>query len=618
MANDYFNFTQIAQHSPGLSSAINERFTAVQTGFSLLPTLSTFSTFNEDVAQVAADRAAIQALVKMLPADSVVATYADLPASPNTNDVAMIFADENAGGLTTLRKYDGADWDDVIYVSRPEFQSVAVMLAAPGTFSEGARIYVSNAEGAWTYEVLSSGAAAADVDLTRTGGGAEKLKCYPTVSGLDIRSFGALGDGTTNDAAAINAAYAAAANEGGTVVWPDGVYYTGTTKISCPAKVSTSASNGAKLLTDTTGVAMEVLGGSDIDDKGQIHDFPEIVRSSLGWNDSTETTSIGLQLADRKYDTFNIRQIRNFTKGLALKADTANFVCNTINLGMIRNNRISIDFSDVGGSWGINQNTFVGGACVIDGAYTTASGRIYLNMPDTENNGNTFVGVNLEKGGNEKAIVCAANSCTWLNCRFEGSASTADYITLSGNNCRIIGGAPASSATVPFVTWISDTGSGNVFWMSNVVANKYVAWDTHSGSRAIRLGNGTAYPASPIGAYGTNRISLGDSTVIGTRHHGLLQQEMPPQTTGATIPMANAVVLTYAAAETITGMVITGGTDTSALISICSTNGNATLEHTASPSANAGKFVLTGGANLTLTANTPVLFQLVGGNLYQI
>lgn len=451
----------------------------------------------------------------------------------------------------------------------------------------------------------------------KTTAGGVKLKVLAGEFGFNIKACGAVGDDTTNDAAAINLAYAAAEAVEGTVYWPAAEYFTGTTQITCAAKVATYAP-GAIMRSSATGDAFVIEGVNDSETYGQFHVLPYINRTTLGWNAGTDTTSVGLRIKDRKYNTFVIQGIKRFYRGLALEAEAANHVCNTYQLGVIQNCQYSIDFSDVTAPWGINQNTFVGGACVIDSAYTTATPRIYLNMPDAENNGNTFVGVNLEKGANEKAIVCAARGNVWLNCRFEGCSSAAGYITLSGNSNRIIGGGPNSFDTVPFVTWITDTGFGNSYDIANVLANKYIAIDFNSASKPIRLGNGSAYPAVPIGGFGTDRMSLGDSSTTAVRYWGMMQQESPPITSGTTLPQRSALVLTYGSATTVVGISVVGGTDTSTIVAITATNGNATLQHTAGPAANAGRFVLTGGVNLLLTANSPVLFQMVGGNFYQV
>lgn len=467
----------------------------------------------------------------------------------------------------------------------------------------------------FAYEVQASGSSTYDFDYTGSGG--VKLTVKPAEFGFNVKAFGAVGDDTTNDAANINLAYTAAAAVDGTVYWPAGEYFTGTTQITCSAKVATYAP-GAIMRSSATGDAFVIEGVNDSETYGQFHVLPYINRTTLAWNAGTDTTSVGLRIKDRKYNTFVIQGIKRFYRGLALEAEAANHVCNTYQLGVLQNNQYSIDFSDVTAPWGINQNTFVGGACVIDSAYTTATPRIYLNMPDAENNGNTFVGVNLEKGANEKAIVCASRGNVWLNCRYEGCSSAAGYITLSGNSNRIIGGGPNTVDEIPFVTWITDTGFGNSYDIANVLANKYIAIDFNSASKPLRFGNGSAYPAVPIGAFGADRMSLGDSSTIAIRYWGMMQQESPPVTSGTVLPQRSAIVLTYGSGTTATGIGNTGATDTSTLVSITSTNSNATLQHTAGPAANAGKFVLTGGVNLLLTAYSPVLFQMVGGNFYQV
>lgn len=504
----------------------------------------------------------------------------------------------------------------------------ASMVALPGPWIDADKIGSDDdASGTiWTTVAgfitrLMSSAGASVIGFIQAGTGAVartvQSKLWDTVS---VKDFGAVGDGVTDDTAAINAAYIAAEAAGGLeVFWPAGEYKaTGT--ITCGPMSSTRAAAGAVLTYSGTGTAFEVQGVNTSETNGQFHVMPYINRTALDWNSGTDTTSVGLLLSDRKYNTFVIPGVKRFNEGVALKADAANFVCNTLQLGVIQNNRIGIDFSRVTSGRGINQNNVMGGACVIDSAYTSAANRISINMPNaTENNTNTFIGVNLEKGGNEKGIVCASSSNVFLNCRFEGGGSTPGYVTVSGNNNRFTGGAPASSATIPFVTWISDSGSGNTWQMANIIANKFMAWDTHSVSKPLRFGNGSAYPAVPIGPFGTDRLALGDSATLAARHWGLMQQEGTAVTTGTTLPWRSALVLSYASATTITGMAATIGlTDTSAIVAITSTNGNATLQHTTSPAVNAGRFVLKGGANLTLTANTPVIFQLVSGNLYQI
>lgn len=467
----------------------------------------------------------------------------------------------------------------------------------------------------WATKTLQASA----INFQQSGTGAVARTVQDELQNIiNVKQFGAKGDGVTDDTSAINAAYTAAEASGGReVVWPSGQYKT-TGTITCGPLSSTRASGGAVLTYTGTGTAFQVQGVNTSETNGQFHVLPYINRSALDWNSGADTTSIGMLLQNRKYNTFVVPGVKRFNNGIALQCSVANFVCNTIQLGSIQNNRIGIDFSRVGGGYGINQNTFIGGACIIDSAYTSAANRIHIYMPNTENNTNTFVGVNLEKGGNQQAISCASGSNLFLNCRLEGGGTTAGYVTVSGNNNRFIGGAPFSSDTIPFVTWINDTGYGNTYQMANVIANKYMVWDTQSGSKPLLFGNGTAYPAVPIGPYGTDRLELGGSSTAGVRYYGYIMQEKVITTSGTTIPANQNQQLNYASPTTITN--ITGGFDqtVAGIFSLVDINGNITLTHTASPSAGAGRFVLKAGVNLAMTANQPVIFVLRDGNLYQV
>ena len=438
---------------------------------------------------------------------------------------------------------------------------------------------------------------------------------------ISVKDFGAVGDGVANDTVAINAAYAAAEAVGGSVVyWPAGTYRT-TGTITCGAKCSTNAQQAILSYTGSS-VALDIQGVWDTDagvNKGNnISILPFVTRSSLGWNAGTDSTSIGVRIANRKMTTFFVRGIKFFYRGLVLESTTANTVCNTFQLGFILDNQYGIDFGTIATGWGTNQNQFIGGQIGVTSIYTAVSPRILVNMPDVgENNTNTFIGVNLEKSGNEKAIVCASPENLFLNCRFEGSASTAGYITISGNRNRIIGGAPSAATTLPFETWITDTGFGNQYWMGYILASKSFALDFSTVSNPLRFGNGTSFPTVPISGFGTDRLALGNSNTAGVRYNSYMMQEEIITISGTTIPQKQHQQLNYAAPATITG--ITSGFDRTiaGVFSLIDLNGNITLTHTASPADGAGKFVLTAGVNLVMSANTPVLFVACNGNLYQ-
>lgn len=520
-------------------------------------------------------------------------------------------------------------WDAALTI--PAAQPIRTLGGYPINNGTPARLYVNsqysiqvqNRNGSVIYsapvdtEFMSS----EDVSYLPSGTGAVATTVQTKLrESVSVKDFGAKGDGT-NDTAALNAAYTAAEAAGGVeVYWPAGTYKT-TGTVTCGSKCSTRAPQAILSYTGS-GVAFDIQGVWDTDagvNKGDnISILPVVIRASLEWNAGTDSTSVGIRIANRKMTTFFVRGVQNFYRGLVLESTTANTVCNTFHIGLILNNQYGIDFGTVAPGFGTNQNQFIGGQVSINSPYTAVSPRISVNMPNAgENNTNLFLGVNLEKGGNEKAIVCASPENIFLNCRFEGSASTLGYITISGNRNKIIGGAPDAASTLPYQTWISDTGFGNQYWMGYIIASKSFALDFSSSTLPLRFGNGTAFPAVPVRGFGTDRLSLGDSNTVGVRYNGYMMQEEIITTSGTTIPAKQHQQLNYAAPATITN--ITGGFDQSVggVFSLIDLNGNITLQHTAGPAAGAGRFVLTAGVNLAMTANRPVLFVAVNGNLYE-
>ncbi len=229
-----------------------------------------------DAATVASDRAAVNALASVLPADSVVATFADLPVSPSSGDIALILADENAGGIATLRRYDGADWDHVVYVSRPMFATVPIMLAAPGSFAENDLITVSGDDGNFLYTVAAS--SASDDDLQMANG--TKLYAVPSSAGMSLRSFAPVADNSTDDASKVNDLFAATGY--GTCVFDENTAVAVNSGLTMPPEIkfkgqggsnyaNPSRANGSKIantsviagaVVSITGTTLQSLGGN--------------------------------------------------------------------------------------------------------------------------------------------------------------------------------------------------------------------------------------------------------------------------------------------------------------------------------------------------------------------
>lgn len=448
---------------------------------------------------------------------------------------------------------------------------------------------------------------------------------------LDVRAYGATGDGATDDTAAIEDALAAASSRvatygGADVRLPAGTYNLGTSGLTIPARVGLVADSGATLVYSGTGTALTVEGSADAGLRRLV--LPNLRRGSAdaepGWFSGADTTSVGVDLRGCRYDQVTAREVRGFATGLRLQAIAdGNCVCNTVHLGRLVNNRAGLAFREYrpGASEdlrGANQNTILGGVVRIDSAYK-AAGCIYIDMPEAENNGNLFLGVNLEDAsGGVVAILCNSISNTWLNCRFEnaavdGATKPIQFGAASAKN-RIWGTMTVVTQDGPWLSIVEDQGGANEYYSDGALATKYLKINLELGR--LLLGNGAAAPAWRIAGYGTDRGQIGISTGRGTRYYQSMWQEEVEQTSGTTLPTYVAHhTLNYAAPAMITGMQGGAPSDLSGLMSVFSKTANVTLQHSASPTA--GKFVMKAGADKAMTANSTVLFRLVDGVFYE-
>lgn len=442
--------------------------------------------------------------------------------------------------------------------------------------------------------------------------------------------FGAASDGTTDDASAIQAAIDFIEDAGGgTLSVPNGVYIIGAATITVPITVSIVAERGAEFRYSGASVAIDIYG--NIVNGSRFMVLPNLQREGgVEWDAGLDTTSIGVRLNACHYDTIHVGEIRNFRRGMVLRAlpnsgdqiDSGNCICNTIFVGHNINNWRGIDFQyhPAGGGFsvfGVNQNTFIGGVIRIDSAWNHEAGRDSLYMPDSENNMNTFVGVNLEKGATERGIYCGSQENLWLNCRFEGGGT--GYITLlaAAINNTFIGGRTTTLSNGSFDTIVSNSGFANRFMWANTFGSKHISWDFNDGT--IYFGNGTAYPDFPIIGYGTNRLQIGKSGSAGTRHFGYMREETFTQASGTTLTANHDhYILTHGSSTTITGVAGGLSADIEGIVSIIATTANVTLQHAASPTSGQGKFVLKAGVDKALGATAPVVFRTYDGNLYEV
>ena len=443
---------------------------------------------------------------------------------------------------------------------------------------------------------------------------------------INVEKFGVgAGNSASVNAAAFVAAIAEAEDQDGAILIPGATYAVDTDAISIPGGVGVVAAPKAFLRFSGTGVGITVDHTISSEMYGRELRFPAIKLGSAVadpvWYSGTDTTSAGIKFVGLQYAHVYIPGVMGFYEGILFDAAAMNLVNNTVVLGFILNNQRGLHLKGNVGNFGANTNTFIGGRIGINSGYVAANCRKIL-IPNTEGNGNQFVSVNLEAGASELAVDCASGGNIWTNCRLEAGTAIPGFITFTAtaHDNKFIGGLGSSSIVVgEWATMVSDAGLGNTFMFGSTISSKKLTLDMQADI-PIKLGNGSAAPAYPIGSYGTDRMRFGYLGSPGARYYGTLMQEEIVQTTGTTLATSgNFHQLNYASPTTITGA-ISGGTDqtTAALLAVIDIVGNITLQHTAGPAAGAGKFVIKAAADKVLTANVPVLFVACNGNFYEV
>ncbi len=247
----------------------------------------------------------------------------------------------------------------------------------------------------------------------------------------DVTDYDAVGDGTTDDSTAIQAAIAAAeaASPLGIVFFPPLQYKidTGLTVLDCDIE----SARGAELIVGT-GIAAGITIGSSVTscDNHRLQ-LPNVTRVSRDW-DSTPTinTARGVLVAAADGCLITVGVIEDFSYGLVVEGDGNGVAYNTFLLSKQKNNAINIYLDNVNSGWS-NQNTYIGGLNVHENIGGTPPYAGTRKLHIAQGNGNTFLGVSFE-GDNAEflAFIGLGRNNHFLNCRWESSGTS--RITFQG------------------------------------------------------------------------------------------------------------------------------------------------------------------------------------------
>jgi hypothetical protein len=182
----------------------------------------------------------------------------------------------------------------------------------------------------------------------------------------NVKDYGAVGDGSTDDATAINAANTAAAalaGNAGTVYFPPGVYYVGST-VTFTTHVW---GQQAQISTDQNTTAVKVGNGTDyVRDKVIL--LPKVLysaKSGLGWSGA----AVGVKVTNALHCEIRTQEIKNFVTGLQITAaGTKGNVYNNYHLGMLDTNQTQLLLTPADADGWVNENNFFGGRFHFDPA----------------------------------------------------------------------------------------------------------------------------------------------------------------------------------------------------------------------------------------------------------
>ncbi len=221
----------------------------------------------------------------------------------------------------------------------------------------------------------------------------------------DATDYGAVADGTTDDAAAIQSATTAAeADTFGTLFLPPKQYLI---KTGLTADNINIAALGAELLVhnDVTGDAL-TIGATTSTDYKTLH-LPAVVRDNRLWSKSTPTigTDRGVVFAGADGCIVTVDEIRDFSYGLVLEGDGNGVAYNTFTIRFLVNNAINLYLDSINAGWN-SQNVFIGGRFV----------------HTTEGEGSIVVGTRqIQIGSNKAAADAHGTDNLFLGCSLEGS-----------------------------------------------------------------------------------------------------------------------------------------------------------------------------------------------------
>lgn len=260
--------------------------------------------------------------------------------------------------------------------------------------------------------------------------------------GVSVREYGALGDDTADDTAAIQAAADAAHAAGEQLYFPAGKYRTtGTIILRGPV-----SGGPGTIRYHGTGTAL-IVGSPGHKEPAwrTTYVLPRVEHRTTAW----DGTSIGVRAVNLNACTLVVPYVREFERGLLLEGHGTGFAYTTLMLGTLWCNHVQLDMTaDNAGGGYCNQNTIVGGRLQLPSTYLTTPNdpaahqlRMLSDDPTWGPNSNVFIGTSFETDAAPLyALDVAGPYNQFIGCRWEGFGKPFRIRWRQGANRNIVDG----------------------------------------------------------------------------------------------------------------------------------------------------------------------------------
>jgi len=288
---------------------------------------------------------------------------------PGTGEVWITVGAYYKFVLTTATGVPVGDWDDVGYID------------------------YSQPNGSSLFGFIQAGSGA----VTRTA----QSKMREVVS---VADFGAVGDGVTDDSAAIQAALDYCESSGNYIWGNPGTYsITSTLVINCSGDMSAMTINAnAVSVSPAIRVGPNTSGQYLFDADLKLPFVNNTAKTGTGW--AGFDTAIGVLCANVYQSRITVPHVYNFGIGLKTGGYGVGNVYNTYTIGVLFGNKINLQCKPGDANGWSNQNTYIGGRYGYSSSEGTAvSGVIQIQLRDFDGTGPS-----------------APNTNLWLNPSIEG------------------------------------------------------------------------------------------------------------------------------------------------------------------------------------------------------